>query len=341
VRPRWLHGAGLGAAVLASTLAGGVARADPVSDAKDLFARGRDLRASGDCASAVVAFRKAYALYPAGLGSLRNTAECEEQIGHFASSRRAWLDLKRALVTTRDRKYDGWDHDADDAAARLAPKVATLTVDVNVAGPNGDTVPADSVEVTVNGEKLPTTLLGTALDRDPGEYVVRVTGANVSNELSRDVTLTAGDGKRVALHVVLKQVEAPPKTGGRLPGGEQPFVAHGADDPGAGRRTAGWITVAFGGAALVGAGISLIVRQTALSDLQTQCPNYASGGPCDISLKPTVDRGGTASLLFDVLGVAGLVAVAGGIVLVTTSAAHGERAALVIGPASATAVWRF
>jgi hypothetical protein len=320
--------------VLGFTLAGGVARADPVSDAKDLFARGRDLRASGDCASAVVAFRKAYALYPAGLGSLRNTAECEEQLAHFASSRRAWLDLKRALVTMKDPKYDGWDRDAGDAAARLAPKVATLTVDVNVVGPNGETVSTDSVEVTVNGEKLPSTLLGTALDRDPGKYVVRVTGATVTTELSRDVTLTAGDGQRIALRVVVKQAEAP-KTGG----GEQPFVPHRSDDAGAGRRTAGWITIAFGGAALVGAGISLIVRQNALSDLQSKCPNYGST-PCDSSLKPTVDRGGTASLLFDVLGVAGLVAVAGGIVLVTT-AGHGEQAALVVGPGSATVVGSF
>ena len=92
-----------------------VARADAVSDAKDLFTRGRELRTQGDCRNAVGVFRKAYELYPEGLGSLRNLAECEESLGHFASSRRAWLDLSRALLTFPDRKYDGWDKDATDA----------------------------------------------------------------------------------------------------------------------------------------------------------------------------------------------------------------------------------
>ncbi|MGZ3424178.1 MAG: tetratricopeptide repeat protein, partial [Polyangiales bacterium] len=54
------------------------------SDAKDLFTRGRDLRKNGDCPGAITLFSKAYQLYPQGLGSLRNLAECEEQIGKFA-----------------------------------------------------------------------------------------------------------------------------------------------------------------------------------------------------------------------------------------------------------------
>jgi hypothetical protein len=167
------------AAALASTLlVAPQTHADAESDAKDLFARGRDLRSKNDCAGAVPLFRKASKIYPQGLGSLRNVAECEEQIGHWASSRRAWLDLKRALIAlpAPDAKYDGWDKDSDDAASRLAPKVATVFVDVIVKTPEGEG-PANErsgVELLVNGESLGTNLVGTPLERDPGNYRIRV-----------------------------------------------------------------------------------------------------------------------------------------------------------------------
>ena len=101
--------ASLAVGILATSIAP-AANASPESEAKDLFARGRDLRATNDCGSAAPLFRKAWTVYPQGLGSLRNLAECEEQLGNFASSRRAWLDLKRALVIApSDPKYEGWD----------------------------------------------------------------------------------------------------------------------------------------------------------------------------------------------------------------------------------------
>src|SRR5579872_5553668 len=84
------------------------ARADAPSDARDLFDRARKIRGEGDCASAVALFREAYAVYPPGLGSLRNVAECEQALGHFALARRAWLDLGRAASTSTERKYEGW-----------------------------------------------------------------------------------------------------------------------------------------------------------------------------------------------------------------------------------------
>jgi hypothetical protein len=123
----------LTAAALAAALMPSIARADAASDAKDLFSRGRDLRSGGDCQGALVVFRKAYEIYPAGLGSLRNIAECEESLGHFATARRAWQELKRALPMHSESKYEGWSEDAEQGAARVAPKVATLTVDTEAS----------------------------------------------------------------------------------------------------------------------------------------------------------------------------------------------------------------
>jgi len=336
--PPWLAAAVLGTAIVAPS----VARADPASDAKDLFARGRDLRAAGDCNGAVGLFRKASELFPGGLGSLRNLAECEEQLGHFASSRRAWLDLKRSLVTEDAHKYEGWSQDADLAAARLAPKVARVTIDVNVVRPDGSTADPRAIDVTLDGEPLALALLGTPLDRDPGRHVVRAAGARVHDPQQKVIDLAAGAASRVALRVVVTPDKvdpndvvpvAPPGSGATAPADDDASRARAT------RRTVGWIAVGVGGAALVGAGISLAFRQSALSDVNS-CQGYQN---CDPALKSTVSRGQTASVLFDVLGPVGLVCVGGGIALVLTNGSGPQTSSLVITPhlGGASAAWSF
>jgi hypothetical protein len=331
---------------MACTLVPCVAHADPVSDAKDLFTRGRELRTQGDCANAVGVFRKAYALYPEGLGSLRNLAECEESLGHFASSRRAWLDLSRALLTFPDKKYDGWDKDATDAAARLAPKLATLTIDLNVVGPGGEGVPAPGVDVTLDGEKLASSLVGTPLERDPGVHVVRVTGGHVREPAQRAVELASGDVKRVALRVVVtpdKPLEPEVPMATPLPVTPPLPVDDDAERARRVKRTVGWTAIGVGAAGVVGAAISLGVRQSALSSAKDRCPNLSG---CDPALEPTlnpiVSRGQAASTAFDVLGVIGILGVGGGVVLLATSG-HPQQARLVVTPTlgGASAAWTF
>jgi hypothetical protein len=109
--------------ILATTIVMGSssARAEPPpAEVNDLFARGRDLRARGDCAGAIAVFRKASEVYPSGLGSLRNIAECQGIGGQYASARRTWVDLRARLGSSPSPRYDGWSEDADVALARLA-----------------------------------------------------------------------------------------------------------------------------------------------------------------------------------------------------------------------------
>jgi hypothetical protein len=329
-------------AALACTLVPRVAHADPVSDAKDLFTRGRELRTHGDCANAVGVFRKAYDLYPEGLGSLRNLAECEELLGHFASSRRAWLDLSRALLTFPDKKYDGWDRDAGEAAARLAPKLATLSIDVTFVGPGGELAPAVGTEMTLDGEKLAGSLTGTPLERDPGRHTVRVTGARLAEPAEREVDLAAGDVKRVALRVVVTPVSpAQPEVPGATPLPATPPSSgdEGAEHARATKRTLGWAAIGVGAAGIVGAAISLGIRQSALGSVQGACPSLSG---CDPSLQSTANRGAAASTAFDVLGIVGLLGAGAGVVLLATSG-HPQQARLVVTPTlgGASAAWTF
>ncbi len=319
----------VGAAVALAVLGGAkAARADAESDAKDLFARARDLRGNGDCAGAVPLFRKAHQVYPNGLGSLRNVAECEEQLGHYASARRAWLDVKRALITmSDDAKYAGWDKEAVDAAARLHPKIATVSVDVIVKSPAGEGPASDKsgVDVFVNGENLGTALVGTPLERDPGNYRVRVQ-AQYAQPVEQEIALAAGDSK----HLTLRLVQTPPET----PVAEV--------DTGKGKRTVGWVLVGVGGATLVASGITFLLRNGAVSDLDNKCPSHVG---CSRDLQSTVDRGSTMSTLTNVLFPIGLVGVASGVGLVIwgSNSKEAARAGLTVTPSlgRVDATWSF
>jgi hypothetical protein len=94
-----------------------------------------------------------------------------------------------------------------------------------------------------------------------------------------------------------------------------------------------------GAAGLVGAGISLGIRQSALGDVNDKCSTHVS---CDPSLQSTVSRGQAASIAFDVLGILGLVGVGSGLALLATSG-HPQQARLVVTPTlgGASAMWTF
>lgn len=319
----------------------GTASADPESEAKDLFQRGRDLRQAGDCGGAVPLFHKAWKIFPSGLGSARNVAECEEQLGHFASSRRAWLDIKRALLTMKeDPKYAGWDKDAEDAAKRLQPKVAVVFVDVIVKSPKGEGPATESsgVEILINGENLGPNLVGTPLERDPGSYKVRVQAPH-AEAVTQEVALSAGDSKRLTLRIV----QTPPEQAGPTK----------MIDTGGGKRTAGWVMIGVGGAALVGGFITLALRGGALSDLESACGRPIDDGvQCEGTspAKNASDNGKTFSTLTSVLLPVGGVMAAAGIGLVVWGSNSQEPAStappqasltVVPGPARLDAVWRF
>ena len=318
------------AIVVAASAVAPSARADAEADAKDLFARARDLRTKNDCAGAVPLFRKAYKVYPNGLGSLRNVAECEEQLGHYASAKRAWLDIKRALVTiAQDPKYDGWDKQAQDAATRLQPKVATVFVDVTVKSPSGEGPANDKsgVEVFVNGENLGNNLVGAPLERDPGNYRVRVQ-LHYAEPVEQEVALVAGDSK----HLMLRLVQTPPQ------------VATPEIDTGKGKRTAGIVMIGVGAAALIGSGITFAIRAGAKSDVDEQCSTHTN---CPRSLQDTVDKGQLMSTLTSILFPVGLVVAGAGVgvfVWGLNSKEPGPTTAglrLTPGPGRLDATWRF
>jgi len=302
--PRRLFvGAALGLSIASAATP---ALADPQNDAKDLFARGRELRSNNDCGSAAPLFRRAYTIYPQGLGSLRNLAECEEMLGHFASSRRAWLDLKRALITqSNDPKYEGWEKDAEESSARLKPKVASFVVDVYVKSPEGEILANEKtgVEILVNGESVGTELVSAPLERDPGTYRIRAQMVDAA-PIEQTVALSAGDNPHVTI-----RIERKPR-----PEGGDPDVQRAKT-----RKIIGIATMAGGGALLVGGLVTFLIRQGALSDLEDECGENYENGPCPLSAKSTIDRGKLMSTVSPILTGIGVAALGAGIVIYVTA----------------------
>ena len=313
--------------VVASALMAPAAWAD-AGDAKDLFDRARELRLQGDCASALPLFRRAYDAYPAGLGSLRNVAECEEALGRFGSARHAWLELQHALTTNSASRYDGWEQDAVQAAARLAPKLATLTIEVRAVTESGKPADATGIDVSFNGERVSPDDVGRPLDRDPGRYVVAAAGPASSVADKRVVDLGPGESKRVELRVV---VPGPPdrvRSTSRVTR----------------ERTAAWIAAGVGAASFVGAAIAAVERRSALDDLTTECnsttecPAARNNTVESARLQATEDRGHAAATWVNVLAVVGVVGLSSGVVLYAIGRTRPSQAALLVSPTGLSVV---
>jgi hypothetical protein len=282
------------------------ARAD---DSETFFAQGRTLRAQHKCAEAIVAFRRALDVKPQGLGSLRNVAECEEEIGEFASARGDWWSLRRAVLQSNEPKYEGWDKDAEKAYARLEPKVAHLTVKLTGFAP-------DRARVQIDGKPLDPRLVGVELERDLGLHTVEAVYGGAA-PVTEKRSLGVGAHEVVTLNI------PEPKAGDAPlgpPAGPGPAPATGGNKA---MRAAGIAALTVGGLSVVGAVVSAAVRGAALSSFTCAGPSYTLCGPMTSDALSTVSRGQTASLLVNVFSVLAVAGVGAGIPLVVVGSRSG------------------
>jgi hypothetical protein len=127
---------------------------------------------------------------------------------------------------------------------------------------------------------------------------------------------------------------------------EVPAADPPSDKATATRRAVAWAAIGVGAASLVGAGIGLLVRQSALDDLDSICPVKDASGNFVRSLctrDPDSDegRGSAATTVADVLGVVGVLGVASGLVLLLTTPASTKHVAVGVSPGGIWAAGRF
>ena len=312
--------------IVASLLGAGVASAGE-EDARTFFAEGRRLRLAGECRSAIVAFERARAAYPEGLGSRRNIAECQEELGAFASARRNWWELRREVLASGEARYDGWVEDAEAAHQRLADKVAKVAIQVVGEGAAGATI-------RVDGEVIEPSLRGVDLERDPGihEASAEVDGREVASGRLR---VESGERKVITLRVpgaVLQNEGGPPAPKPRPPD---------AADDGMSGTMAGAITAfSISGASLVGFGVALGFRQQALDELTSICPNHETIA-CAPAADEVASRGHRAAIAVNALAPLAAVGAAVGIALLVLDLSDDDRVGLQLSPTGAALTGRF
>lgn len=291
--------AALWIALLASAAPGPALASE--EDARTFFAQGRELRTAGKCDQAIVAFRRALELFPTGLGALRNIAECEEKLGLYASARRDWWDLRRAVLQTSEPKYAGWDKEAERRHGALDGKVARLVVKLE-----GEKL--EGVKLVLDGKPLDPRLVGIELERDLGVHTVEAFFEGVT-PIAEKVTL--GEGAREVVTLKIPRAAAAAK----------PVVKRPVDRGSSTLRTAGFVSLGVGGAGLIATGIAIAVRAGALAEIDATCPSHKN---CSSTLMGTRDTGVTASTLANVFGGVALAGIGAGVTLVILSRSSGE-----------------
>jgi hypothetical protein len=118
------------------------------------------------CSEAREAFKRSFALYPAGLGALRNLAYVEQNLGLIASAARNFRELIRRAPLDPNPARKMWAEFAQKEFETLVPRIPHLTIEISGERPAGMTI-------TLDNNALPEAGWDTALEIDPGEHTLR------------------------------------------------------------------------------------------------------------------------------------------------------------------------
>lgn len=135
---------------------------DPM--AAELFHSGRALIEKGDWDAGCPKFEASVALYLSA-STLLNIAKCHEHYGRIAT---AWATYNRALVVNREtpgaERRKALEEIGAQGAEALKPRLPRLRIVV--------VDPPEALVVMRDGQRVPSTVLGTLIPVDPGSHTI-------------------------------------------------------------------------------------------------------------------------------------------------------------------------
>lgn len=218
------------------------------AQAETLFREGKDLMAKGKIAEACAAFDASQKLDPT-IATLLNQAACREKNDQLATAWGLFLEAERQTRTASDAATQQLHQVAASHAARLEPRLSTLTI----------TVPADNrvagLEVLRGGDPVDPGAWNRALPVDGGTY--RITARAPGNAAwSSTITIASErDAKAIEIPRLKAAALEPPRVDrAAAPPSDAGPAAHDAavDQP-----RSRLVPLALGGAALGLAGGAL------------------------------------------------------------------------------------
>ncbi len=192
-----------------------LAWASPEDDkalATELFAKGVKKLEEGKCDQPKITkpaaceearehFARAYEIYPAGLGALRNLAYTERGLGRHASAARHFRELQQKAPQDPNPKRHVWAEFAAKELETLGPLIPHVTIVVPVDHPE--------MTVTIDDKPLPAGAWGTPIEIDPGAHKIRAEAKDVP-PFETELTLAEKESKTVEVKFAAKSAAPPP-----------------------------------------------------------------------------------------------------------------------------------
>ena len=251
---------------------------------------------------------------------LFHIALCKEHIGKLVAARNGFEQARREA---RKNSADQVVRESEEHIATLEGRIPKLSI----ATPE----PPAGLTIYIDGETIEPGLLTVPIPLDPGEHRIRAV-AEGHEDFEQTLSLEEGATQTLAITLSVSEtppppVEPPPPVQPPVqPPPVQPPTPHTDPSP----PIAGWVLVGTGGALLVGAVVSAMVRSSAINEIDESCPSHTN---CDPSLEDTHDRAQTYGTLGAVLGGLGAATVGTGAVLVWSSSdGQGEDTQVAVRP---------
>jgi hypothetical protein len=292
--------------------ASSVARSEPsaaeLASARDLFAEARRAEENGQWSEALSKLN--------AVANVKMTPQvrfhlglCQEHMGQLVE---ALNSFERAKSEAAEQNLPIVVDEAKEHTASVRARLPKLLI----------VLPAGTADakVEVDGQIVASVLLSRPLPFDPGQHKIVATAPG--RVFSREVTVAEKEERQVDVVFSSAPVSVAPNPADAAASAATASATPRTRAPASDERSAGassrgspmlgWVAVGAGGVALVGASVSFIVRQNALSHIDDVCPTHQG---CPRSLEDSQTKARTFGALGLALGVVGGASVITGVVL--------------------------
>jgi hypothetical protein len=255
---------------------------------------------------------------------------CQEHTGRLVE---AVNNLERAASEGAEQNLPTVVEEANEHAGAVRARLPKLLI----------VLPAGiDARVEVDGQILATVLLSRPIPFDPGKHKIVATAPGLV--FSHELAIAEREEKRIEVVFTPAPGSASRSPFPTSPAEVAPSAPPSADSGSRGffrSPTVGWVAVGVGGAALIGASVSILVRQDALNQIETECSTHQN---CPRHLESTQSTARTFGALSIALGIVGTASAVTGVVILaqprnaSAPAKVGVAPWMTVGGAGATGV---
>jgi len=268
---------------------------DALASARKLFTEALRAEEKGNFAEALEKFRR--------VAKVRDTVPVRYRIGACLEGLGQLKDALQAYQSVIDLGAgDAKDLDvvraAKEQSSTLNERIPQLTLTLSSAD-------ARVPDISIDGTPISSGELGKPIALEPGAHQV---SASAPGAEPFQTQITLNERARLSLVVQIPDAHAAPPAPPPAPGPGDPPPPPSVS-PDRSRTTGGWITLGAGAAFLVGAGVTLALRESAISSLDDACPSGACPRSRENELSSTRSRAqaeGPIAAVFAGLGVVGV-----------------------------------